>query len=57
MPIGTPKNLISFEDGVSKWNGRLEGDHITHFKSWIKRLIVTKNMVVQIPHNQPFYKS
>jgi hypothetical protein len=31
VPIGTSKILISFEDGVSKWNGRLEGDPATHF--------------------------
>jgi hypothetical protein len=38
VPIGTPKILISFEDGVLKWSGRLQGDHVTHFKSWIKKI-------------------
>jgi hypothetical protein len=41
---GTPKILIPFNgvlnwDGVSKSNDKLEGDHATHFKSWIKRPI------------------
>jgi hypothetical protein len=26
-------------DGVLKFGGRLEGDHVMHFKSWIKRPI------------------
>jgi len=36
MPNGTPKNLIPSNgvvnrDGVSKFGGRPEGDHATHF--------------------------
>jgi hypothetical protein len=26
-------------DGVLKFGNKLEGDHVTHFWSWIKRLI------------------
>jgi hypothetical protein len=41
---GTPKTLIPFNgvlnwDEVSKSNDKLEGDHATHFKSWIERPI------------------
>jgi hypothetical protein len=36
IPNGTPKNLIPSNgvlnmDGVSKFNGRPKGDHVTHF--------------------------
>jgi hypothetical protein len=42
---GTPKTLIAFDgvvnrDGVSKLSDKLEGDHVAHFKGWIKKLIL-----------------
>jgi hypothetical protein len=46
---GSPKTLIPF-DGVLNWDGvlesgdKLEGDHVTHFLSWIERPI-TWNLV------------
>ncbi len=37
VPNGTPKTLIFLDggvnqDGVLKFGGRLEGDHVTHFE-------------------------
>ncbi len=41
---GTLKTLIHFDgmlnqDGMSKLDGKLKGDHATHFKGWIKKPI------------------
>jgi len=49
VPNGTPKILIHFDgvvnwDGVLKFNGRLEDDHVTHFWCWIEKPIV-QNLV------------
>jgi hypothetical protein len=47
----TPKTLIPF-DGVVKWDGVLKKlgdepkcDHVTHFWSWIKSLLITLSLV------------
>ncbi len=44
MPNETFKIIIPSDalvnwDGVLKFGGRLKGDHVTHFWSWIKRPI------------------
>jgi hypothetical protein len=49
VPNGIPNILIPFDkvlnwDGLSKSNGKVEGDHATHFKGWIKKFI-TQSLV------------
>jgi hypothetical protein len=34
-----PSDGVVNEDGVLKSSGKSKGDHATHFKNWIKRLI------------------
>ncbi len=44
VPNKTPKTLIPLngmvsQDGVLKSSGKLKGDHVMHFSSWIKKPI------------------
>jgi hypothetical protein len=41
---GTPKTLILLDgvvnwDGVLKFGGRLDNDHVTHFLGWIEKIV------------------
>jgi len=49
VPNGTPKTLIPLDevinkDGVLKFGGKPEGDHGTHFLSWIERPIAQSSV-------------
>jgi hypothetical protein len=35
-----PSNGVVNWDGVLKFGGKLEGDHATHLKNWIEKLII-----------------
>jgi hypothetical protein len=43
VPNWTPKTLIPL-DGVLKFGGNPEGDHVMHFWGWIKRLIAQSSI-------------
>jgi hypothetical protein len=50
VPNETPKTLILLDgvvnwDGVLKSGGRLEGDHVTHFKGWMERPIARSSVL------------